>query len=109
MALSAFADRSQMPTPAEIEKVLGRSAAFWAQLIESVIKNSGGVTHTWSFSSSKYGWSLRLKQKERVILYTTPQRGQFLVGVVRAPPASTPRYVTDDLFSRRIRQLISLD
>jgi hypothetical protein len=88
MALSAFADKLQMPTPPEIENALGRSAALWAQLIDSVIRSSGGVTQTWSFSSAKYGWSLRLKKKERIILYMTPQRGQFLVGVVLGERAS---------------------
>jgi hypothetical protein len=88
MALSAFADRSQKPTPAEIENVLGRSATLWAELIDSVIKNTGGMTQTWSFSSAKYGWSLRLKKKERIILYMTPQRNQFLVGVVLGERAS---------------------
>ena len=36
----------------------------------------------WSFSGAKYGWSLRLKRKKRVVLYLIPQLEAFLVGVV---------------------------
>jgi hypothetical protein len=89
MALSAFADGSHLPTQAEIDNVLGRSAVLWAQLVDAVGKNSGGVTQTWSFSNAKYGWSLRLKKKDRIVLYMTPQRRRFLVGVVLGTGVST--------------------
>jgi hypothetical protein len=40
------------------------------------------VTEQWNFPGAKYGWSLRLKRKDRVTLYLIPQAGHFLVGVV---------------------------
>ncbi len=40
------------------------------------------MSEHWNHSGAKFGWSLRLKQKERVILYLTPQHGAFLVGLV---------------------------
>lgn len=82
MALSACDDKSRVPTPAQIERILGKSAGLWTELIDGVAEKAGGVTTAWNFPGAKYGWSLRLKKKERVILYMTPQRGTFLVGVV---------------------------
>ncbi len=35
---------------------------------------------TWIFSGAKWGWSLRLKQKKRTVLYMTPCSKHFLVG-----------------------------
>lgn len=40
------------------------------------------VTEQWNFASAKFGWSLRLKQGDRIILYLIPQTGRFLVGLV---------------------------
>jgi len=34
----------------------------------------------WGYSGKKWGWSLRLKQKARTVLYMTPRRGHFVVG-----------------------------
>ena len=34
----------------------------------------------WGFAGAAWGWSLRLKQKKRTILYMTPGRGFFFVG-----------------------------
>ena len=37
------------------------------------------ISQVWGFSSRSTAWGLRLRRKERVILYMTPQSGQFLV------------------------------
>jgi len=42
----------------------------------------GPLSEAWSFAGAKYGWSLRLKQKKRTVLYLIPQAGSFLVGIV---------------------------
>jgi len=81
MALSAFDDKSRPPEARELQRVIGKSAALWNQLITYVADDYGPLTEEWNFSGAKYGWSLRLKRKDRVILYLTPQAGQFQVGV----------------------------
>ena len=88
MALSAFDDKSQVPTAAELTKMLGGSAKFWTDVVDAVTEKTGGVIQKWNFSGAKYGWSLRLKKNDRVILYLTPQRGSFLVGVVLGEKAA---------------------
>ena len=40
------------------------------------------IAELWHFGGSKYGWSLRLKRRDRIVLYMIPQRGHFLVGLV---------------------------
>ncbi len=34
------------------------------------------------FTAASTGWGLRVRYKERVILYMTPQQNQFLVSIV---------------------------
>lgn len=82
MALSAFDDKSHCPTPAELARVLGPAAAAWRQLVDETARDHGPLVELWNFAGAKFGWSLRLKQKDRVVLYLTPQAGQFLVGLV---------------------------
>jgi hypothetical protein len=40
------------------------------------------IVEQWSFASARFGWSLRLKKADRVVLYLIPQSGRFLVGIV---------------------------
>jgi len=38
------------------------------------------LDRTWNFAGAKWGWSLRLKQKKRTVLYMTPGNRHFMVG-----------------------------
>ncbi len=88
MALSAFDDKSRPPKPGELEAVLGDSAGLWDELVAHVEGAYPPVTQLWNFSGAKYGWSLRLKRRERIVLYMTPQPGGFLLGVVLGEKAA---------------------
>ncbi len=89
MALSAFDDKSKAPAPEELDAALGDAAGPWARLAARVAEAHAPITEQWNFSGAKFGWSLRLKQKERIVLYLTPQRGCFLAGVVLGEKAVT--------------------
>ncbi len=80
MALSAFDDKSQEPHPADLHSTLGRSSAHWESLIAHIEAEYPPLAKTWTFAGAKWGWSLRLKQKKRTVLYLTPCRKHFLVG-----------------------------
>jgi hypothetical protein len=102
MALSAFDDKSQPPGARDLQRILGKTAALWSQLIAYVADGYGPLTEEWNFAGAKYGWSLRLKRKERVILYLTPQAGRFLVGVAlgeKAVKAAHERSLPDAVLS----------
>jgi hypothetical protein len=82
MAPSAFEDKSHRPEADELARMLGRSAALWAPVIAETSERHGPIAQEWSFAGAKFGWSLRLKQKTRVVLYLTPQAGVFQLGIV---------------------------
>jgi hypothetical protein len=82
MALGAFTDKSHPPQAAELKTTLGRSTAVWEAILTRVATNYPPITAEWNFSGWKFGWTLRLKQKERVILHLTPQERQFVAGLV---------------------------
>ena len=80
MALSAFDDKSQEPQAADLPGILGRSSALWGNLVAHISAEFPPLDATWGFAGSKWGWSLRLKQKKRTVLYMTPCNKFFLVG-----------------------------
>ena len=82
MALSALDDKSKQPRPSDLQKTLGRSQRHWEELIRHLGAEFAPLDRTWQFPGEKWGWSLRLKQKKRTVLYMTPCRGFFLVGFV---------------------------
>lgn len=75
-------DTSHPPEAAELEAVLGPSAKLWKRLVATMAARKPPIKEVWHFAGEGRGWSLRLMKGERIILYLTPQEGQFMVGVV---------------------------
>ena len=80
MALSVFDDPSRRPGDDELKAVLGRAGDRWDELIEELSRVFVPLTSQWGFAGSNWGWSLRLAQRRRTILYLTPQQRRFLAG-----------------------------
>ena len=79
MALSACVEKARSPTDEDLRATLGRAFAPWCRLLALVSTRIGPVTEVWGFTSASTGWGLRVRRKDRVILYMTPQRNKFLV------------------------------
>ena len=82
MALSALDDKARKPRPADLAETLGRSYTHWKSLAAHLDREFPPLTQEWNFSGAKWGWSMRLKQKKRTVLYMTPCKAHFLVGFV---------------------------
>jgi len=82
MALSVFEDRATPPTDQTLAQALGRAARAWALVKEQVGRQCEPLREEWAFAGAKLGWSLRLKHRQRVIVYMTPGQGRFLASFV---------------------------
>jgi hypothetical protein len=82
MALSAFSEKAKKPRDADVMKILGRSGTHWKSIVESVAADFKPLDQTWGYAGADWGWSLRLKQKKRTILYLTPCHKYFVAGLV---------------------------
>jgi hypothetical protein len=82
MALSAFEDKAKQPRAADLKRTLGRANVHWDSLIAHIGGEYAPLEKTWNFAGANWGWSLRLRQKKRTVLYMTPCKGHFLVGFV---------------------------
>ena len=82
MPASYFLDKSSAPDDAAIAAALGRSKRYWDELVEHLRRVCGEVTLVWKCPAAKYGWSLRLLRKKRVIFYLVPHSKSFGVTFV---------------------------
>jgi hypothetical protein len=82
MALSAFDDKAEKPTKRNLKMTLGRSGGHWDSLIAYIASEYAPLDTEWNFAGAAWGWSLRLKQKKRTVLYMTPCQKYFYVGFV---------------------------
>ncbi len=81
MAYSALDDKATVPTEKAVEEVIGDAIDLWNQLRNQISSRFDPLSEDWGFSGKKWGWSLRLKHKKRAVLYMTPSRGFFFVGL----------------------------
>jgi hypothetical protein len=80
---NAFIGHPQQPSEPEILAALGPSADAWTQFIEWMAQEHCVTSQEWkSSNATKYGWSLRLKQKARNIVYLAPCSRSFQVSFV---------------------------
>lgn len=79
MALSAFSDKANPPTDADLRATLGKAHGAWLDLIALAFERIGALSQAWGFASASTGWGLRLHHKERILFYMTPREGHFLV------------------------------
>jgi hypothetical protein len=82
VALSVFDDKSRQPTEADLALALKGTFVFWKELKRRIASRFAPLTYEWGFTSKSTGWGLRLKHKERIILYMTPCEGYFLASFV---------------------------
>ena len=64
-----------------LSAALGSSFVHWNQLKQVLAANYPPVSFEWGFTSKNTGWGMRIKHKERVILYLTPCEGYFLASL----------------------------
>jgi hypothetical protein len=75
MALSLFDNKSSKPTTETLAAALGKSIQLWNRIVEYVASQHPNAVEEWKFSGPKYGWSFRLKDKKRNLIYLVPSKG----------------------------------
>jgi hypothetical protein len=100
---NAFLGKADRPSDGELTAALGSTARLWNEFIEWMSTGEGVAGQEWKGTCvNKYGWSLRLKQKSRNIVYLGPGKGCFMVSFVlsdkalkAAKEAHLPKAVAD--------------
>ena len=82
MSPNAFINKPKQPTNAELAAALGPAKAAWDQLLADLAQEYGANVREWNSYSLKAGWSLRVKRKERTIVWLAPCPGAFRVAFI---------------------------
>jgi len=79
---NAFIGKLTQPTPKELAGKLGSAKDLWNHVVRDVTSECGITDKEWTCYSPKAGWSLRLKQKKRNIVYLSPCDKSFRVAFI---------------------------
>lgn len=79
---SIFPDKDQKPSPADLEKELNKTFKLWQEILSFVHASYPAAEDEWKYAGEKFGWSFRIKDKKRVIVYMLPYEGFFQVSMV---------------------------
>lgn len=82
MDKSIFTDKANKPDENSLKKALGKSYELWRTIAQYAVAQYPGAIEEWSFPGEKYGWSHRIKDKKRVIVYLLPRDGFYKVALV---------------------------
>jgi uncharacterized protein DUF3788 len=77
MTSAFFLEKSNAPTAPALAAALGSKAPLWRELTHGIGEQHAPITEQWVYSGKNLGWSLRLKQTKRAVVYLTPVAGGF--------------------------------
>ena len=77
---SIFTDKDKLPNDNDLKESLGYTYQLWQLIKDYVISKYPKGFEEWS--CSKYGWSFRIKDKKRAIIYFLPRDRFFKVAFV---------------------------
>jgi uncharacterized protein DUF3788 len=105
MIENAFIGKTTQPTPKDLAQKLGTTKELWNELVKDITKQCGITDKEWNSYSPKAGWSLRLKQKKRNILYLVPCDNCFRVAFILGDKAMKVARNTE--FSPKFSKLVA--
>jgi len=99
-----FEDISVKPDDKELSVAYGENHALWKEIRNFVFERDPKATEEWFTSGKKYGWSFRIKDKKRAIIYFIPFDNFFKVAFVYGEKAT--REAFDSNLSAEIKAII---
>lgn len=101
--ISVFMDKAVIPTDKDLDEKLDSSYKLWIQIKSMVMEMYPAGLAEWNFPGKKYGWSYRIKDKRRAIIYFLPRDKYFKVAFVFGQKA------TDKVLESDISEVIKTD
>jgi hypothetical protein len=77
-----FTDKNKAPDDKDLKLAIGNTYKYWQILKDDVHKKYPEAKDEWNFPGVKYGWSFRIKDKKRAIIYLLPKDKYFRVAMV---------------------------
>ena len=97
---SIFPNKENPPTEKDLSAGIGASLSNWKLIQKEVRNRYPEPKEEWNFAGKKFGWSFRMKDKKRAILYFLPRDQHFKVAFVFGQKA------TDEIMQSNISESI---
>jgi len=81
MATSIFDIKERVPNEDDLKEVLKENLSVWNQLIDYLEKEYGPLQMEWKFYSKKAGWSNRVSNEKRNLIFLIPNDEYFIATV----------------------------
>jgi hypothetical protein len=101
-------DKTSSPTPETLAGALGPAYRLWQEITSYVATQSPQATSEWKWSGAQFGWSFRLKDKKRNLIYMLPGERSFRVSfalgeraVAAVEASALPDAIKDELRTAR--------
>ena len=82
MDISIFTDKKKIPGSDDLIISLGDTYELWQTIVNYVHLKYPNSLDEWNYSGDKYGWSFRMKDKKRAIIYFLPRDKYFKLAFV---------------------------
>jgi Protein of unknown function (DUF3788) len=82
METSYFMDLTTPPDNENLKIAIGNLFTDWMSIRDFTFEKYPTAIEEWHVSVKKYGWSYRIKDKKRAIIYLSPRTGYFIVTMV---------------------------
>lgn len=92
---SIFIDKKRKPATEDLKKALAKTFLLWKEFEDFIVNDKIKITGDWHYSGDKFGWSYRIKDKKRVILYLLPRDKFFKVAFVFGQKATDKVLASD--------------
>ena len=79
---SIFLDKTVKPTDKDLAEKLAVTYDLWKRLHDLVLSKYPKGIADWNFPGKKYGWSFRIKDNRRALIYFLPRDQFFKVAFV---------------------------
>jgi len=106
---SPFTDKKSEPGSADLKLILKNTVKLWEHLEKYTMAAYPKAIAKWNYPGEKYGWSFRISDKKRVLMYLLPRKGYFKAGFVfgekaynRIMESKISKHIKDELSSVKV-------
>lgn len=106
---SIFTDKHKTPGEEDLKSALGNTYLIWKQFQKFTKEQYPSATEEWNFAGEKFGWSFRIKDKKRIILYLLPRDKFFKTAFVfgqkamdRILETDLPAFIKEELSAAKV-------
>jgi hypothetical protein len=82
MDTSIFPNKELIPGDRDLSGKLGKTCDLWNSIRDYVQEKAPDSVEEWKYSGKKFGWSFRINDKKRVLIYLLPREAYFKAAFV---------------------------